>query len=252
MTPTRLLTTLMALSLASGFSAEARADDAARGAAAVAPEPVRSEPVPAGDEEVESFDEGGSGATEEEPEWENVPVERRGGFAFGLSLGVGFGAANGYPADSRKIGFERYYTETGIGLDTAGSIWLGGALTDWLNFGAGMGNTNLLAEGTESPAPTVFFHLDVFPLYEVDESLRDLGMMLEAGLGFAQTRDTATDEELIQAPGASYVAAGAFWEGLELWKLRSGPYLAGQMMFSDTLRRPSLLAGFRSTFYWDP
>jgi hypothetical protein len=33
---------------------------------------------------------------------------------------------------------------------------------------------------------------------------------------------------------------------------RAGPLVAGQWMFSDTLRRPSLLVGFRTTLYAEP
>jgi hypothetical protein len=191
---------------------------------------------------------------DEEPEkpWETAPTERRGGFAMGVSLGAGFGAANGYPADSRKIGRERYYTESGVGLNTSMTVWLGGALADWLNFGAGMGFGSILAEGTSSPAPTIVFHTDAYPLYDLDPDLRDLGVTLDAGLGFASTVDTATQEELIQAPGASYVSAGVFWEPLEFSVFRAGPLVAGQWMFSDTLRRPSLLLGFRTTLYAEP
>ena len=184
--------------------------------------------------------------------WETAPTERRGGFAMGVSLGAGFGAANGYPADSRKIGRERYYTESGVGLSTSMTVWLGGALADWLNFGAGMGFGTILAEGTTSPAPTIVFHTDAYPLYDLDPDLRDLGVTLDAGLGFASTVDTATQEELIQAPGASYVSAGVFWEPLEFSVFRAGPLVAGQWMFSDTLRRPSLLLGFRTTLYAEP
>jgi hypothetical protein len=170
----------------------------------------------------------------------------------GVSLGAGFGASNGYPADSRKIGRERYYTESGIGLNTSMTVWLGGALADWLNFGAGMGFGTILAEGTSSPAPSIVFHTDAYPLYDLDPDLRDLGITLDAGLGFASTVDTATQEELIQAPGASYVSAGVFWEPLEFSVFRAGPLVAGQWMFSDTLRRPSLLVGFRTTLYAEP
>lgn len=183
--------------------------------------------------------------------WETAPHEHRGGFAVGLSLGGGFGAANGFPNDATKIGRLDYYTEGGLGITSASGLWLGGALADWLNFGVGFGYSMILNGDTRSTTPLMFFHTDVFPLYPLGGPLRDLGAVLEVGLGFPETTDVETDEILISGT-SSYLMAGAVWEGIKAWKFRFGPMIAGHYMWSETLRRPALILGFRGTLYTSP
>jgi hypothetical protein len=189
---------------------------------------------------------------EEVPAWENEPAERRGGFAMGLSLGLGLGAANGFPNDAKKIGREAFYTESGVGFATASSLWIGGALADWLNFGVGGGFSRVFADGVVSDAPLLIFHADFFPLYGLGGAFRDVAAMTEMGLGFPKAIDTTTDEVLIEGGGASYVFVGAAYEGLELGPLRMGPYLGVHSMFSESIRRPLGIVGFRATFYGAP
>lgn len=184
--------------------------------------------------------------------WETQKPERRGGFAMGLSVAGGLGASNGYPNDAKKIGRSAYYTESGLGLGTGSGIWLGGALADWLNFGLGFGFSNVFAKGSSSPAPLVFFHNDVYPLYPLRGTLRDLGATFEFGLGFPKTVSTKTQETVIDGGGSSYIFAGVFWEPLHVWKLRMGPLLGAHYLFSESVKRPLALAGFRLTLYTSP
>lgn len=183
--------------------------------------------------------------------WETAPHEHRGGFAIGLSVGGGLGAANGYPNDAKKIGRAEYYTESGLGFTSASALWLGGALADWLTFGIGGGYSMILNGETRSTTPLLLFHTDVYPLYMLGGPLRDLGAVVEVGLGFPKTIDIETEETLIDGT-SSYLMAGAVWEGIQAWKFRFGPMLAGHYMWSETLRRPALILGFRGTLYTEP
>ncbi len=186
------------------------------------------------------------------PLWETAKAERRSGFAMGLSVGGGLGASNGYPNDSKKIGRAKYYNESGVGFGTGSAIWLGGALTDWLNLGIGFGFSNLYAKGSSSPAPLAFFHNDLYPLYPLKGLFRDVGATFEFGLGFPKTVATKTQVTLIDGAGSSYLFAGAFWEPLKVWKLRMGPYAGAHYLFSESVRRPLALVGFRLTLYAGP
>ncbi len=183
--------------------------------------------------------------------WETAPHEHRGGFAMGLSVGGGLGAANGFPNDAKKIGRLEYYTESGLGFTSASSLWLGGALADWLTFGVGGGYSMILNGETQSTTPLLLFHTDVYPLYMLGGPLRDLGAVFEVGLGFPKTIDIETQETLIDGT-SSFLMAGAVWEGIKAWKFRFGPMLAGHYMWSETLRRPALILGFRGTIYTSP
>jgi hypothetical protein len=191
-------------------------------------------------------------AKDEKPEWETAPAEHRGDFAIGLSAMPGLGASNGFPNDSKKIGRERYYTESGLGFAPSSSIWIGGAFADWLTFGLGGGYGTILTGDTLSPAPYAFFHGDVYPLYALGGHCRNLGGMFETGIAFPRTVDAETEETLIDSAGASYIFAGAFWEGIEVWKIKMGPLAGVHYMFSQTIRRPVAVLGFRISLYSAP
>lgn len=191
-------------------------------------------------------------SVEPDKAWETAPADHRGGFAIGLLASAGLGASNGYPADAKKIGRLAFYTESGLGFMGAAGGWLGGALADWLTFGVGGGYTVIVNGDTFSPAPFAFFHADIYPLYGLGGALRNLGVMADFGLGFPTTEDSETEETLIDGTGASFIQAGIFWEGIEAWKLKMGPYIATHYMFSETIRRPSGVLGFRISLYTHP
>lgn len=244
----RPLAILAVLLAATARLADARADDAtpAPPPAPVdppgAPAPVVEEPPPPSDDVYDP---------KNPPAWATAPPTRRGGFAMGIGVGFGFGAANGFPNDSKKIGYSEYYTESGIGFALGGTVWIGGALGDWVNFGAGGGYTTILVDGTRSPAPVGGFHADVYPLFLLGKAWRDLGATFDFGLSFPQTVD-ADDKVLIDGGMSSYLFAGAFWEGISAWQLKMGPSLGLHYIFSDSNRRTAMLAGFRVTVYSQP
>lgn len=186
------------------------------------------------------------------PAWETAKAERRSGFAMGLSVGAGLGASNGYPNDAKKIGRAAYYTESGLGLGTGSALWIGGALADWLNFGFGFGYSNVFAKGSSSPAPLAFFHNDVYPLYPLKGLFRDLGATFELGLGFPKTVASKTQQTVIEGGGSSFIYGGVFWEPLKVWKLRMGPFVGAHYLFSESVKRPLALGGFRMTLYTAP
>ncbi|MFO0617353.1 MAG: hypothetical protein U0414_32455 [Polyangiaceae bacterium] len=218
----------------------------------VAPAPAPdASPAPAPEAAPAEAAEGESSDPSKPPAWETAKPTRRGGFAMGLGVGIGFGASNGFPNDAKKIGYSEYYTESGIGLATGGTLWIGGALGDWVNFGFAGGYSNIFADGSTSPAPLGGFHADVYPLFLLGKAFRDLGATFDFGLSFPKTVDE-NDKTLIDGGMCSYLFAGAFYEGIQAWQLKMGPYLGAHYIFSDSERRPAMLAGFRITVYSQP
>jgi hypothetical protein len=221
-------------------------------AEATVEKPASDREAPAAAAKAKADEEKASTPKDETPAWETAAHEHRGGFTVGLAAASGLGASNGYPGDSKKIGRERFYTESGLGFAPSSSLWLGGAFADWLTFGVGGGYGAIYNEDTLTTAPTLLFHTDVYPFYPLGGQWRNLGAMAEFGLSFAKTIDVDTEEVLVDGNGASYIFAGGFWEGIEAWKLKMGPYAGVSYVFSQTIRRPVAALGFRISLYTSP
>lgn len=185
-----------------------------------------------------------------DPAYEVVRHERRAGFTFGLAPAFTFGTIAGYPADARKIGRASAYTETGFGVGGAGSFWLGGALTDWFVFGAGLAGNYTVASGNAYTSVGFTFHLEAFPLYPLGGAWRDAGLFLETGLVTGTLAPTAdSSQKLVDGGAASRLGVGAFWEGLRFSRFAAGPFASVEYVFSDSLRHGAGLVGLRTVLY---
>lgn len=189
-----------------------------------------------------------------EPAWQTQKAERRSGFTVGTSLGVGLASIVGFPNDAKKINRARYYTVTGVSPGDLGSLWIGGALADWFTFGLGFTGGSLWAIGdNEANAGGFLFHLEGFPVFPLGGHLRDLGVMLDTGIGVATVRkQSAPDDKLVDGTGCSLVGGGVFYEAVRLWKVNLGPFLAGNYLWSATVRRPGIFLGLRTSLYTGP
>jgi hypothetical protein len=170
----------------------------------------------------------------------------------GIDVGFGVGSIVGYPNDEKKIGFLSAYTVTGARPTTLGELWIGGALTDYVNFGIGLSSSMLLATG-DNKAKNMggMFRIEAFPLFPLGGPLRDLGVRFDAGLGSGSVTDPS-GALLVDSSLASMIGGGVFWEGLRAWKTAHGPMLFGNYLWSDTARRPAIFLGWRSVLYTGP
>lgn len=195
-----------------------------------------------------------SAAEPAKPAWETQAPERRGGIAVGLSLGAGVASMVGFPADPKKVNRLRYYTATGVRPTGIGTVWVGNAITDWFVFSIGFTGGGLVATGDNTAtAFAPIFHIEAFPLLSFGGRLRDLGVMLDAGIGIAIAwSDKDPVHNLIDGTGCSVIGGGVFYEGFQVWRLRSGPFVAGDYYWSDFVRRPSVFLGWRTSLYTSP
>ncbi|KYF67044.1 hypothetical protein [Sorangium cellulosum] len=178
---------------------------------------------------------------------------RRGGFAAGISGGLALGSAAGYPNDVQKIGFQRHYTETGVGIGGGGYVWLGGVLADWLTFGAGVGGHALAAADHSILAGGFMFHTEIFPLFSLGERWTDVGVILDAGTGLAYTTADADDDtDAIDGALPARIGGGVFYEGIRLWKVSMGPWLYADYTWSTSVRQPGFYLGWRTALYTEP
>jgi hypothetical protein len=191
--------------------------------------------------------------TEGEPAWQRQPAARRGGFTVGLAAGLSLGSAAGYPNDIQKIGFERYYTETGVGVGAGGYLWLGGALADWFTFGVGFGGSSLTAGKYATSMGGVVFHTEVFPLFSLGGAWREAGIILDAGTGGATTTSEDTgDTKIIDGALPAKIGGGVFYEGIRFWKVSTGPWLYADYTWSGSVRQPGVYLGWRTALYTKP
>lgn len=180
-----------------------------------------------------------------------VTNERRSSFTFGLALGATLGSAAGFPNDPTKIGLLRYYTDTGLGAGFGGRAWAGVALRDFLTFGLTFGAIGIDAGDKVYFGGTVGFHTEVFPVYFLGGSFRDLGIMVETGVGTAIVTP-ADDQDTLLVDGGltSSVGVGVFYEGLRFGsKLGMGPYLSYDYLYGSSIRSGAFVLGWRTAMY---
>ena len=185
---------------------------------------------------------------------EKHKAERRGGFMVGLSLGVGVAGVSGYPADPKKLNLPMYLTETGARPSGSAALWIGTPFTDWFAFGVGATVGGLLpTENTYATAIGILFRLEGFPLYTLGGRLRELGLMLNTGVGFAGVVPKASpDNKLIDGIGCSMIGGGVFYDGFRVKRLSGGPFIAGEYYWSDFIQRPAVFVGWRAALYTKP
>jgi hypothetical protein len=174
---------------------------------------------------------------------------RRSDFALGASAGLGFGRASGYPNEIDKIGDKSFKSNTKLGLGNGGLVWLGVAFNDYLTFGIGLGAFNLSGNDREASAGLFGFHVDAYPLFDVDENLQDLGLFGNVGTGPLTIKGGAE-----QAEGGlmSYLEAGIVYERLRFWHIGVGPSVSLIHMWSESAQLTGGLVGARVAFYGGP
>lgn len=174
---------------------------------------------------------------------------RRSDFTLGASGGLGFGRASGYPNEIDKIGAKQYRSNTKLAVGNGGLVWLGVAFNDYLTFGIGLGAFSLSGNDRDASAGLFGFHVDAYPLFDVNENLRDLGVFANVGTG-PMTIKGGPD----QAEGGlmSYVEGGLVYERLRLWHLGVGPSVSLIHMWSESATVTGGLVGARVAFYGGP
>lgn len=189
--------------------------------------------------------------SENDPTLREVAPERRSSFTFGIALGASLGSVSGFPNDPTKIGLARYYTDTGVGAGFGGRAWMGVALRDFLTFGLTFGSLGIDAGETVMFSGMVGFHTEIFPLYTLGGPLRDLGLMVETGVGTAiVTPPDDQDTLLVDGGLTSALGLGVFYEGLRFGKkLGMGPYLSYDYMYGNSIRGGAFVLGWRTALY---
>jgi hypothetical protein len=177
--------------------------------------------------------------------------QRRADFTFGLTAGFGIGQAAGFPNEADKIDVEGFRQSTGFGSGGVGALWFGGALADWLNFGVGYAQPTLTGNGLTARGQGFVVRTEVFPLYRLGGTFRDLGAQGSFGLGISQLRDKNGVEKAMGG-NMSFIALGAFHESVRFGGFRLGPTLDYSYLYSVTMDQHVVSLGARLAFYAGP
>ena len=178
-----------------------------------------------------------------------VKAKRRSDFALGLSEGFAFGRASGYPNKVAEIGDADYRSNTHLGTGRGQLIWLGVAFNDYLTFGIGGGGYALSGNHRDASAGVFAFHVDAYPLFDIDKNLQDLGLFVNFGTG-PLTIKGGPDES--KGGLLSFVESGVVYERLRLWHFGIGPSASVIHMWSESAMLTAAQVGVRVAFYGGP
>jgi hypothetical protein len=185
-----------------------------------------------------------------------TPHAYRSGLVVGLSEGIAIGGASGYPNDSQDIGDPAYYSASGLAGGTVGSLFVMGALSDYLSFGFWLGNMSLKNSDWQAVGAGVGFRIEAFPLVGWVPWLHGLGVLANLGLGTGTL--TSTNPDLPQAGGTqSFGGVGIFheWAFGKLFGLghfAAGPAAEVDAVWSQPYEVHGVVASARLVFYGGP
>jgi hypothetical protein len=180
------------------------------------------------------------------------PPQRRAGVVVGVGVGAGVAGASGYPNDGTKIDDPAYFASSGFMSATGGSLFVMGALADYVSFGFWFGMQSAQNGDWKSNAVAGGFRVEAFPLWSLYPKLADLGVFSHFGVGSAKL-----DAKRGEYPGAdgvqSFIGAGAFYEwciGKALGgHFAFGPSIEYDSVFSRSIERHGMLLGARLVWY---
>lgn len=191
------------------------------------------------------------------PERRVVKHFYRKGFMLTLVLGGALGQGSGYPNDVQKIGNPDYFSRSPVMPGSSFQVVVGGALTDYFNFGVLFGGTGFKSDEWEVRATTVGFRIEAFPgvlAFPRSKVLANLGIGGDFGAGVLNVQAVGN------YPGVmgfqTMLGVGAFYE-FKLFSLLGGhvsisPELSYKAAYhaSSQINFGNLTA--RLTFYGGP
>lgn len=184
-----------------------------------------------------------------------APRRLRSGLAAGFSIGGSLVGASGYPNDSQKIGQSSFYSSGGLLAGTTESIFVMGALTDYLSFGFWYTHADASNSGWRSKADGGGLRVEVFPLVDLVPRLAGLGILGQFGVGGGNLYDRKAG--VVSSEGTqSFLSAGVFheWSFAHLLggHLAAGPSLDYAAIWSQAFERHGLTVSGRIVFYGGP
>jgi hypothetical protein len=186
--------------------------------------------------------------TQEGSELPVPPTQRRGGFVLGASLNYGTGFAAGYPNKIQEIGDPDFRTELNTPFYAGLSLFLGGAIRDWLTVALTMASGGAQQDDSRLGGFMLGLRIESFPAYSLGGAWRDVGLVTQFGVGSNAVLD---QEDKVIADGGSMrsLGVGAFFQPLRWWHMGFGPGVMYLHQSSDSMHINMFSLGLRAVFY---
>jgi len=187
----------------------------------------------------------------EDPTLRKTVAARRGGVVIGVTPGIAFAGASGYPNNARLVGNPDFYSESPLLVGSSTTYFLMGALTDYLSFGPMVNVAKFTSDKWTSTGFGIGFRAEVFPLLSLVPRLADTALYGQAGVG---TTELQAKGDFPSADGTqSFVGIGLHHE-FRLFRflgghISGGPYAEYDAIFSTSAERHWASLGFRLAWY---
>ncbi len=187
----------------------------------------------------------------EDPTLRKSVPERRAGVVIGVSPGVAFAGASGYPNQASLVGNPEFYSESPLLVGTSTTYFLMGALTDYVSFGPMVNIATFESDKWRSTGFGIGFRGEVFPLLRVFPPLADTAIYGQAGIGTTELRAKGPYPS---ADGTQSFAGLGLHHELRVFRLlgghvSGGPYLEYDAIFSTSAERHWASGGLRIAWY---
>jgi hypothetical protein len=187
----------------------------------------------------------------EDPTLRKDVAERRNGVVIGVTPGIAFAGASGYPNNARLVGNPDFYSESPLLVGSSTTYFLMGALTDYLSFGPMVNVARFTSEKWTSTGLGVGFRAEVFPLISIFPRLADTAIFGQAGVG---TTELQAKGDFPSADGTqSFLGIGVHHE-FRFFRflgghVSGGPYVEYDAIFSTSAERHWASVGLRLAWY---
>ncbi len=187
----------------------------------------------------------------EDPTLRKTVALRRNGLVIGVTPGIAFAAASGYPNNARLVGNPDFYSQSPLLVGASTTYFLMGALTDYLSFGPMVNIARFTSDKWTSNGVGIGFRAEVFPLISLFPRLADTAIFGQAGIGSTELQAKGN---FPSADGTqSFLGIGLHHEFRFFRALgghvSGGPYVEYDAIFSTSAERHWASVGFRLAFY---
>jgi hypothetical protein len=187
----------------------------------------------------------------EDPTLRKTVAARRSGVVIGVTPGIAFAGASGYPNNARLIGNPDFYSQSPLLVGASTTYFLMGALTDYLSFGPMVNVARFTSDKWTSTGFGIGFRAEVFPLLSLFPRLADTALYGQAGVGTTELQEKGN---FPSADGTqSFLGIGLHHE-FRFFRflgghVSGGPYVEYDAIFSTSAERHWASLGFRLAWY---